>query len=140
MWAGNGALPPAEIFASHMQHTAPKLRLRYITETNKILKELRDLIPTIKYNKSSEGLQNMEFLLFSDSSFNISAGRNYGHIGVVTGIQTVDKYGQNIFLLMDWASKKQKRVSHSSYRAEILACVETDTDDRLSTSNKHSMQ
>jgi len=35
---------------------------------------------------------------------------------------------ERVFHAIDWASTKQRRVSHSSYGAEILAC--SDADDR----------
>lgn len=100
--------------------------MRDLTEANKILKELRDFRPTIKYKKASERLQNMEVLSLSDLSFNISAGRDYGQTGVEICIETFYKDGQNIFHPIDWTSKKQKGFSHSSDGAEILACAKTE--------------
>lgn len=34
--------------------------------------------------------------------------------------------GSEQFYVIDWVSTKQKRISHSSYGAEILACAEAD--------------
>jgi len=69
-----------------------------------------------------------EVWTFSDASFNIVSKRDYGQTGVVTGLMTVRENTEQVFHIFDLASTKQRRVRHSSYGAEILAC--SDADDR----------
>lgn len=128
MWAGNGTLPQAAFTGSFMQQKAPKLRVHDLTEGNKMLKELKDLNPTITFRKLRTGITKIDVWTFSDASFNIVSGRDYGQTGIVTGIRAEGKDGEHAFHLVDWASTKQRRISHSSYGAEILAC--SDADDR----------
>lgn len=128
IWAGGGTLPQAAFIASYMQQVAPRLRVHDLSEANKMLKELRDLDPTILFRKMNTAVSKIEVWTFSDASFNIVSGRDYGQTGVVTGLKAYGKNGENCFHLVDWTSSKQRRVSHSSYGAEILACA--DADDR----------
>lgn len=128
MWAGNGALPQASFVASSMQQTAPRLKLHNLTEANKMLKELKDLQPIIRFNKINATIKEIDIWTFSDASFNITSGRDYGQTGIITGIHAKGDGDNEIYHAIDWASSKQRRVSHSSYGAEILACA--DADDR----------
>lgn len=128
IWAGNATLPQAGYVASYMQQTAPKLRVHHVTEANKMMKELRDLDATITFKKMKKPAKKVEVWTFSDASFNIVAGRDYGQTGVVTGLIAYDEDGESVFHVVDWVSSKQRRITHSSYGAEILAC--SDGDDR----------
>lgn len=47
---------------------------------------------------------------------------------MVTGVMVLGKGGENKFQVFDWTSAKQRRVSHSSYGAEIL--LYSAADDR----------
>lgn len=49
IWAGNGTLPQAAFAGSYLQQKAPRLTVHYLTEANKMLKELQDLTPTIRF-------------------------------------------------------------------------------------------
>lgn len=42
-WAGHGTPPQASLLGSFMQQNAPYLRVRYSTEANRMVKEVRDL-------------------------------------------------------------------------------------------------
>lgn len=71
----------------------------------------------------------IEICIFSCASFNISSSQSYGHISIVAGIVFGTNWGKDsIFHPADWKSSKQRRVFHSSYGSEILAC--SDADDR----------
>lgn len=128
VWAGSGSLPHAAFTGSYMQQRAPTLRVQDLTEANKMLKELKDLTPIVRFRKLDSSIRAMDVWTFSDASFNIVSGRDYGQTGIVTGIMVESIDGQQAFHLVDWASTKQRRISHSSYGAEILAC--SDADDR----------
>lgn len=128
IWAGNGAMPQAAYVGSFMQQVAPRLRVSDMTEANKMLKEIKDLNPQIMFRKLNSEIISIDVWTFSDASFNIVAGRDYGQTGIVTGLKIQGKNGESTMHMIDWTSNKQRRVSHSSYGAEILAC--SDADDR----------
>lgn len=66
---------------------------------------------------------------FSDASH--PRDRDYGQSGILCGLRVEETNGDNqdmqdIFHMIDWTSHRQKRVSYSSYGAEILACASAD--------------
>lgn len=117
MWAGNGSLPQAAYVGSLMQQIAPRLRVRDLTEANKMLKEIRDLNPQILFRNLTGDIAEIDVWTFSNASFNIVARRDYGKTGIVTGLKVRMKEGESAMHLIDWTSNKQRRVSHSSYGA-----------------------
>lgn len=69
----------------------------------------------------------MNVCSFSDAAFNITACQSYGQPGKITGLVfDLDGERPRIFHPIDWTSSKKRRVSHSPYSAEILACSEAD--------------
>lgn len=112
-----------------MQQTAPNLRVHDISEANKKIKEAKDLDPTILLRRLSGAVSGMEVWNVSDASFGIVSGRLYGQTGIITGLKIWITEGDCTYHIIDWASTKQRRVSHSSYGAEILACAGTDYRD-----------
>lgn len=84
-----------------------------------------DLKATIRFNNVTAS-EKRRILTFSDASFNISSKQVYGQTGVIKGIAVNNEHGFPNFYPIDWASAKQRRVTHSSYGAEILACAEGD--------------
>lgn len=128
IWTGHATLPFASFIGSNMQQIAPRLRVCDVMEGNKMLKESRDLEPAIVYNKPKSAVTRIEVWTYSDASFNISSTKEYGQSGILMGLMIYTEDNDNIFHVVDWSSSKQRRVSHSSYGAEILAC--SDADDR----------
>lgn len=110
-----------------MQQQILNLREQHLREMKYILKELKDLRSEIKYIKPPKSAI-IHVHTFSDASFNISITQSYGQTGFISGIQFSNGEDDTIYYLVDWSSNKQRRISHSSYGAEILAC--TDGDDR----------
>lgn len=52
---------------------------------------------------------------------------DYGQTGVVTGIRIPQRDGTGgILYALGWTSSKQKRISHSSFGAEIIAAADVD--------------
>lgn len=126
MWLGGGVSPQASFVASYLQQRTSDLRVSHLTEANKLLRQLKALPTTLRYKKLTTG-QGMEVYSFADASFNIAAGLEYGQTGVIIGLRTTSTQ-DNAFHMIDWISHKQRRISHSAYGAEILACA--DGDDR----------
>ena len=121
-WLGHGTLPQAAFAASLLQQWAQKLKVKHLTEANKMLHELRKLQPNLYFRAPSEAdlKSNANALLaFADAS---SGERSYGQTGYLAGIF----FGTSqIYHLIDWHSSKQGRVSYSSVGAEIIAAAES---------------
>lgn len=145
IWAGSGALPQAAYIGSAMQQQVPSLKVRDICEGNGMLKEMRDLKPIISFPRPSDKVKKVSIRSFSDAAFNITKKSQYGQTGIIIGLEYESENDEKVYHIVDWASVKQKRVSYSSYGAEILAC--TEADDRgfnikmaiqsLTTDNTH---
>lgn len=86
---------------------------------------MEDLPPRI-LSRRMHGVQSIHVWTYSDASYNIVSGRIYGQTGIITGLMLTNDEGDTTFHTVDWGSSKQKRVSHSSYGAEILPCSEAD--------------
>lgn len=86
IWGGNGTLPQDSFMASHLQETAPRLKVKYVIDANKTVKELWEMRTLLTFNKIRKKTTDMNVLEFSDASFNIESGRKYGTTGVITGI------------------------------------------------------
>lgn len=109
-----------------MQHRVSRLQVRDLIDANLKVKELRDLRARIRYN-IIETKFNYTECSYYDDSFNISSYQRYGQTGTVTDLAFDDNWGcTHVFHPIDWKSSKKRRVSHSSYGAEILACADAD--------------
>lgn len=131
MWAGNGTLMQASFVGSYFQPNALYLKVHHIIEANKMVKEMKDLAPTMGLRKVSGNVKNIEIWNYSGDSFNISSGRDYRQTGLIMEMMEMMIESSNcesLFYIIDRESCKQKRVSHSSYGVGILACA--DADDR----------
>lgn len=129
VWLGGGALPQAAYVGSYMQQCVPYLKIEHIVQANGMLKELKDLKAEITYQKIGGEVTAATIESFSDAAFNISRAKQYGQTGLIVGILfNVKGKDDAVYHVVDWASRKQRRVCHSSYGAEILACA--DADDR----------
>jgi len=93
-----------------------------------MLKEMKDLEPIIQFPKLRAEVLEVQVWTFSNAAFNIVSPRDYGQSGIIVGILPRSVDGEEAFHVVDWASTTQKRVSHSAYGADILAC--SDADDR----------
>ena len=125
LWLAKGVLPPAAYASSAMQQRLSLLKVGHLLEANEMVREIKKLEPVILFRRT-EGVIQAILTMFSDASFNISSRKSYGQTGVISGIRTMMKDGKEQFYVIDWVSTKQKRISHSSYGAEILACAEAD--------------
>ena len=127
IFLGNGALPQAAYTASHMQQKVGNLKVGHLNDANKALRELQKLTPKLLYLRPTSKITHACVLTFSDAAFNVSSAQSYGQSGLLTGILFKTKY-MEAYHTIDWHSARQRRVSYSSFGAEILACA--DADDR----------
>lgn len=131
VWLGCGVMPQAATIGSLMQQRVPRLQVKDLMSANRELEQLRSMPAVLTFRRPEGNVVAAEVLTFSDASFNISPKISYGQSGIVAGIlYTVRDHGRSeeVYHMVDWASIKQRRVSYSSYGAEILACA--DADDR----------
>lgn len=119
MWVDSGTLPHVSYFSSFINHTAPLLRVSDVREANKILKEIMDLVPCITFNKAGRDGFEMDFLNFSEASFNIFVGRYYDQTGIITGLKTKIKNLKKLFYIIDWAITNQIGLSDFSYGTNL---------------------
>ena len=88
-----------------------------------MVRELLQLRPWIRY-PICKGVKSVILSSFSDASH--PKDRSYGQSGIICGIRASGLNEEDTYHIIDWASHRQKRVSYSSYGAEILACATAD--------------
>lgn len=125
LYLGNGVMPQASYVTSVLQQQISALKVRHLVDANNMLGEILQLDPTLTFLKP-HNVNNALISSFSDASH--PRDRDYGQSGVLSGIRIqCDNYeAHDIFHMVDWSSHRQKRVSYSSYGAEILACASAD--------------
>lgn len=122
IWLGGGVSPQESFPESYLQKSTADLRVKHLTEVNKLLKQLKQLPSTLKYKKGDTG-RNVEVVTFADACFHKAAGLEYGQTGVVVGIVVPSEAGRFYHVIV-WMSQKQRRISHYFYGAEIIACAD----------------
>jgi hypothetical protein len=125
---GYGALPQAAYCASTMLQRLPRLVVQDLIQVNNMVSELRAMRPSIKYVAPAADIVSMKVCSFSDGAFTVASSFSCGQSGVLAGLHMQLDRGESVYHAIDFYSGKQKRVVHSSFGAEILACA--DADDR----------
>lgn len=127
VYLGASVLPPAAYVVSAMQQKVGRLTVSHLVEANDMLREVLQLDPSIRYRKP-DGIIAAKLVSFSDASHG-GKDRDYGQTGGIIGIKIEDQSGsRKIYHVINWTSHKQRRTSHSSFGAEIIAAA--DVDDR----------
>ena len=108
-----------------MQQKLALLKVRHLIEANEIVCDIKKLTPMLFFRRPTNAVRAM-VTTFSDAAFNINSRKSYVQTGLIMGIRTLLKDGPECFHTLDWVSTKQRRICHSSYGAEILACAEAD--------------
>lgn len=128
MYLGTSVIPQASLATSPMQQRINCLKVGHIMETNSMLKDIMCLSPVLRFPaNTSEGTTAM-VVSFSDAAH---GGKefDYGQTGGVIGIRISQEHREGgTFYGISWTSSKQKRISHSSFGAEII--VAADMDER----------
>ena len=104
----------------------PHLRVHHLLEANRFLKQIRKKQHAVLFKKPWYEVQSMEVVTFSDASFNTNERQIYGQTGVISGIRFRGTSEARCFHAVEWTNHKQRRVSHSSFDAEILAAAQGD--------------
>ena len=127
LYLGSGVLPQASFATSTLQQMISQLSVDSLIKANAMVKELLALKPWVTFRRT-KNIREVFVCTFTDASFNQNSAKDYGQSGVTTGLRIVTDQALDIVHAIDWTSHKQRRVSYSSYGAEILACA--DRDDR----------
>lgn len=125
LYLGQAVLPQACYVASRMQQRLGSLRVADLIEANAMIRELGKLEPKVSFNMP-DSISEIDISTLSDASHN-GPSSTHGQTGIISGLRIVTKDGIMYHPIM-WSSHKQKRISYSSYGAEILAAA--DGDDR----------
>ena len=119
-----------------MQQRLSLVKIGYLLGANHMVREIKKLEPVILFQKT-EGVSQTILTSFSDASFNINSQK--GQAGLTPDIRTKMKDGIDQFYVIKGASTKRKRISHSSYGAEILACAEANDRGYYLKMGMHSL-
>lgn len=95
-----------------MQQGAPTILVTYSVYGNKILKDFPYLNPIIKLLNLPSPITTMDTWTFSDASFNVISGRDYGQTVIVLVVKVTYEHGDHYFHLIDWKSTKLRRITH----------------------------
>lgn len=90
-----------------------------------MLKELKALRVTLNYSSPLQ-IENSEVLTFLDAAFNISSSHYYDQSGLITGFHFAVPKGASTYHLIDWNTSEQRHMTHFSYGAELISCLEAD--------------
>lgn len=85
VWMPSGVLREAPSESSSVQQQLPRLNVNYPVVANKMLKEMRNIIPVVVFLKPSGTFEKVSVFLFSGVSFEISPKPSYGQTRVILG-------------------------------------------------------
>lgn len=78
------------------------------------------------YHTPLYNANRVDLITFSDARHNVKKTMTNGQSEIVTGIRYANSERADCFHIVDWTSSRQKRVSHSSNSAEIIAVSDAD--------------
>lgn len=82
----------------------------------------------INFAKCWYAPKEVEIVTFSDAAYNIVSTKTHGQTGLIIRLRYREDNHSTRYHLIHWASRKQRRVSHCSYGAEILAAADADDE------------
>lgn len=122
-WAGCAATQ-VTLAGSLLQQWISRLTVKDICGANAMVKEMWNNDPYIIFRAPKAGTVSTVYS-YSDASFNINKSISYGQSRILNGIAFMNQDEMHpVYHVIDWASSKHRRVSHSFYGADILACTD----------------
>lgn len=118
-------LPQAAFMTSVLQQQLPHLEMKHLVEANSMSRHLETVRASIQYLRPPSS-SDIIVKTYSDAAINVSKHMTHGQTGLIT---TIVFRNSHVIHPIDYSSCKQKRVSYSSYGAEILACADAMTED-----------
>lgn len=127
LYIGQAVLPHACFVASKIQQKLGSLKVGHIIDANTMVVDLKKLRPALTF-KQPKKVSNVLICSLSDASHG-GHDEIYGQSGVITGLKVDQIEGDStLFHPISCSSHKQRRVSYSSFGAEVVAA--TCADDR----------
>ena len=121
--SANAILQNTFFVASKMQQRLGRLTVRKLIEANDILSDLKRSGAVMRY-KAPRSTRSIRLVFFSDASHS-GTDEVYGQSGFLSGLLIEQEDNSTtLYSCVAWSSHKQKKVSYSSYGAEILAAAE----------------
>lgn len=125
LYLGQAVLPQACLVASKIQQRLGMLKVAHLVDANEMLAELHKLKPRLVY-RNPGNITNVIISTLSDASHGAS-DEIYGQSGVLCGLKITNATNSAPFFhAVSWTSHKQRRVTYSSFGAEILAAASGD--------------
>lgn len=125
LYLGQAVLPQACLIASKMQQKLGLLRVGHLMEANSMLSDLTKHRPALLF-RAPNAIRDVSISTFLDGSHG-AADKIYGQTGGICGLVIHDTDVKfRLFHPISWTSYKQRRVSYSSFGAEILAAANAD--------------
>lgn len=136
MYLGSAVLSQASFVTLRMQQEIGRLQVSHIIEANAMVAEVLQLKPEIRFIRPLK-VSGVSLLSLSDASHG-SWSNNYGQTGILSELKIETSFNEDpVFHPLYWVSNKQRRVTYSSFGAEIFACA--DAEDR-GIDMKYSLQ
>lgn len=125
LYLGQAVLPQASFVASRMQQKLGLLKIGHVIEANKMLTELKKLKAELMFIWP-QNIGSVSISSLSDASHGC-ADETYGQTGTFCGLKIQSSlHDLPLFHPIAWTSHKQRRVSYSSFGAEIIAAACAD--------------
>lgn len=123
-YLGTSVLPQASLETSLIEQRINRLKVAHVVDENSMLRDVVNLNPVLHFPKAPKGKGAAVIISFSDTTH---GGKefDYGQTGGVRGIKITSANGSgSVYYGIGWKSSKQKRISHSSFRAEIIEAAD----------------
>lgn len=123
LYLGQAVLPQVCLVLSKMQQRLGYLRITDLLDANLMVKELLSLKPMLCFTRFNQ-IQTVMLTTLSDA---LQAGvrKEYEQSRIISGL-LLKTSSQPCFYPLIWNSHKQKKVSYSSYGAEIIDAASAD--------------
>ena len=125
VYIGIACYPPALLLSSIIQQSAPYLRVGNIKEFNGMVRDMLRRERTVIYQRPSIDLSHARIVAFCDAGYphrSIHQLKPVAQESCLAGISFGEHKG-DIFHLLYYHARKQRRISDSSFAAESIAAV-----------------
>ena len=120
-WVSNATRPDMSFLASYLQGIQDKGTVAHIQMYNKAVREMKENKICLRF-PSKIPIEQWRILCFADAGWNTRAnGESQGGYILCLSSPDIFKYKQSRTWIVDWASKKLRRVVRSSVAAETLS-------------------
>lgn len=123
LYFGQAVVSQAFLVVSKMQQRLGCLRIQHILDAYSMIRELRSLKTMLLFPAVSQ--IEVAMIITSPDAGHTSCARVFGQSGIMGALKLVST-NKRFYHPIARSSSKQKKVSYSSYWAEVLAAAEAD--------------